>query len=52
MRLIHVCIWRDNLRKNGRAVTKFCFGTVLTAGFDASILSKNSLMRLSTKSRG
>ena len=52
MRLILVCIWRDNLPKNGRAITKFYFGTVLTTGFDASILSKNSLMRLSTKSRG
>ena len=49
MRLILVCICRDNLPKYGRAITKFFLATVLTTGFGASILSKNSLMRLSTK---
>ena len=52
MQLILVCIWRDNLPKNGRVITKFYLGSVLTTGFNTSILSKNSLMRLSTKSRG
>ena len=52
MQLVLACIWRDNLPKNGRVITKFYLGTVLTTGFNASILSKNSLMRLSTKSRG
>ena len=50
MRLILVRIWRDNLPKYGRAITKFFLGTVLTTGLGASILSKNSLMHLSTKS--
>ena len=52
MRLIIVCIWRDNLLKYGRAITKFFLGTALTTGFGGSILFKNSLMHLSTKSRG
>ena len=52
MRLILVRIWRDNLPKYGGAITKFYLGTVLTTDFGASILCKNSLMRLSTKSRG
>ena len=52
MRLIPVRIWRDNLPKYGRAITKFFLGTVLTTGLGASILFKNSLMHLSTKSRG
>ena len=52
MRLILVCIWRQNLPKYGRAIIKFFLGTVLTTGFSASILSKNSLMHLSTKLRG
>ena len=42
MQLILVRIWRDNWPKYGRAVTKFFLGTVLTTGFCASILSKNS----------
>ena len=52
MRLILVFLWRDNLPKYGRAIIKFFLGTVLTIGLGASILSKNYLMRLSTKSRG
>ena len=52
MRLILAPIWRDNLPKYGRAITKFFLGTVLTAGLGASILSKNSLIHLSTRSRG
>ena len=52
MRLILVRIWRDNLPKYGRPITKFFLGTVLTTGLGASILSKNSLMHLSTKSCG
>ena len=52
MRLMLVRIWRDNLPKYGRAITKFFLGTVLTTGLGASIFSKNSLMDLSTKSRG
>ena len=52
MRLILVCIWRDNLPKYGRPITNSFLGTVLTTGLGASILSKNSLMHLSTKSRG
>ena len=51
MRLILVRIWRDNLPKYGRLITKFFF-TVLTTGLGASILSKNPLTHLSTKSRG
>ena len=52
MQLILVRIWRDNLPKYGRAITKLFLGTVLTTGLGASISSKNSLMHLSTKSRG
>ena len=52
MRLILVRIWRDNLPKFGRAITKFFLGTVLTTGLGASILSKHYLKHLSTKSRG
>ena len=52
MQLILVPIWRDNLPKYGRAITKFFLGTVLTTGLGASILSKNYLIHLSTKSRG
>ena len=52
MQLILVRIWRNNLRKYGRAITKFFLGTVLTTRFCAGILFKNSLMRLSIKSRG
>ena len=52
MQLILVRIWRDNLSKYGRAIIKFFIGTVLTTGLGASILSKNYLMHLSTKSRG
>ena len=50
MRWILVRIWRDNLPKYGGTITKFVLGTVLTTGLGASILSKNSLMHLSTKS--
>ena len=49
IRLILVLIWRDNLPEYGRAITKFFLGTILTTGLGASILSKNSLMHLSTK---
>ena len=52
MQLIFVRIWRDNLPKYGKAIAKFFLGTALTTGLGASILSKNSLMHLSTKSRG
>ena len=45
-------ISRDSLSKYGRAITKSFLGTVLTTDFGASILSKNSLMHLLTKSRG
>ena len=51
MRLIFVHIWRDNLPKYDRAITKFFLGTALTTGVGASILFKDSLMHLSTKSR-
>ena len=51
MRLILVHIWRDNLPKYGRAITKFLLGTVLTTGLGATILSKSSLMHFSTRSR-
>ena len=51
-RLILVDIWRDNLPKYGKAITKFFLGTVLTTGLAASILSKHSLMHLLTKSSG
>ena len=53
MRLILVRIWRGNLPKYGRTITKFFLGTVLTTGtrgLGASTLSKNSLMHFSTKS--
>ena len=46
MRLILVRIWRDNLPKYGRAITKFFLGNVLTTGLISSILSKNYLMHL------
>ena len=52
MRLILVRIWRDNLPKYGRAITKLFLGTVLATSLGASILSKNCLMHLSTKSSG
>ena len=52
MRLILVRIWRDNLPKYGRPITKIFLGTVLTTDLGASVLSKNYLMHLSTKSRG
>ena len=52
MPLILVRIWRDNLPKYDRAITKLFLGKVLTKGLGASILSKNSLIPLSTKSRG
>ena len=52
MQLILVRIWRDDLSKYGRAITKLFLGTVLTTGLGASISSKNYLMHLSTKSRG
>ena len=52
MRLVLVPIWRDNLLKYGSAITKFFLGTVITTGLGASILSKNSLMHLPTKSSG
>ena len=51
IRLILVRIWGDNLPKYCRAITKFFLGTALTTGLSASILSKNSIMHLSTKSR-
>ena len=51
MRLILVLIWRDSWPKYGRAITKLFLGTVLTIALGASILSKNYLMHLSTKSR-
>ena len=47
LRLILVRIWRDNLPKYGRTITKFFLGTVLTTGLGASILSKNPLTYLS-----
>ena len=52
MRLILVRIWRDNLPKYGRAITKLFLGTVLTTSLGASTLCKNYLMHLSTKSHG
>ena len=52
MRLILVLIWRDNLPKYGRAITKLFLGTVLTTSLGASTLCKNYLMHLSTKSHG
>ena len=52
MQLILVHISRDNLPKYGRLITKFFLGSVLTTGLGVSILSKNSLMHLSTKSGG
>ena len=52
MRLILVRILRDNLPKNGRAITKYFFGTVLIIFSGANSLSKNYLMHFSTKSRG
>ena len=52
MQLILVCTWRGYVPKYGRAIAKFFLGTVLITRFGASILSKNSLMHLSTKSCG
>ena len=52
MPLILVRIWRDNLPKYDRGITKLFLGKVLTKVLGASILSKNSLIPLSTKSRG
>ena len=52
MQLILICISRDNLAKYRRAITKSFLGTVLTTGSGASILSKTSSMRLSSKTRG
>ena len=52
MQFILVRIWRDKLPEYGRPITKFFLETVLTTGLAVSILSKNSLMHLSTKSRG
>ena len=49
MRLMRIS--RGNLPKYGKPIIKFFLGTVLTTGLGASILSKNSLMHLSTKSR-
>ena len=49
MQLILVCIWRDNLPKYGRVITKLFLGTVLTTGLGASTLSKKFLMHLSTR---
>ena len=37
MQLILVRIWRDDLSKYGRAITKLFLGTVLTTGLGASI---------------
>ena len=45
-------IWRENLPKFGRVISKSFLGTVLTTGFGPSILSKNYLMHLSVKSCG
>ena len=39
MRLILVRIWRDNLPKYGRPITKFFLGTVLTTGLGALVTS-------------
>ena len=52
MQFILKPIWRENLPKYGRAITRSILDTVLTTVFGASILSKDSLMYLSTKSRG
>ena len=52
LRLIDAHVWRNNLPKYGRAIVKPCLGNVLVIVFGASILSKNSLMHLSTKARG
>ena len=46
MRLILVRIWRDNLPKYGRPITKFFLGTVLTTGLGASILYKLILYKV------
>ena len=50
--VINSCAYLERQPKHGKAITKFFLGTVLTTGLGASILSKNSLMHLSTKSRG
>ena len=44
MQLILMYIWRDNLPKHGRPITKSFLGTALTMVFGASILSKFLLM--------
>ena len=46
MQLILVLIWRDNLTKYGRDITRSFLGAVPTTVFGASILSRNSLMHL------
>ena len=46
-----ILVLSDNLPKYGRTITKSFLGTVLTTGFGASTLSKNSFMHLSTKSQ-
>ena len=50
IRLILVRIWKENLLKYGRGITKSFLCTGLTTGFGVRILSKNSLMHLLTKS--
>ena len=40
MQLMFVHIWRENLPKYGRAITKSFLGALLTAVFGSSILSK------------
>ena len=52
MLLILVRIWRGNLPKYYTVIAKSFLGTALTTGFGASVLSKNDLMHLLTKSRG
>ena len=52
MQLILVRISRDNLLQSGRAIRKSFLGIVLSTGFNASILSRNSLIHLSIKPRG
>ena len=52
MQFILVRIWRDNLPQYGRAITKPILCIVLTINFGANILSKNSLIHFSIKSRG
>ena len=52
MQLIFVWIWRANLPEYGRAITSFFYRHCPYIVFGASILSKNSLMHLLTRSRG